>query len=355
MVQKQREIAVRFVVFGLERSIRTTANYLAVLAAPFIGVRSLVSRIVHAKKLSASLIFLVVFLQGSIARGGAVVIVRTSDADPYTEADAAMTERFTQHQFSVRSVLAKDVSQEGIDAAIGKPDVVVAIGTSAARWLHKELPPSIKLVYCMVSNAKDAGLVDGRAAFGVTTDVSIGQQLGLIGEALPRARAVGMLYHSDSAAGKSALASMTAALPGGWRVEPIAVNDYGSIADAIDTLTQKNVDVIWTTADQKLYDSASVRALLLAALRAKIPVWGFSPAFVRAGALLGVGVEPRSQGTQAADLALQLVNDPQKVPATVASPNDFQIAVNFIVAQQLGIVIPDSLSARATYIYKPEK
>ena len=44
----------------------------------------------------------------------------------------------------------------------------------------------------------------------------------------------------------------------------------------------------------------------------KIPVWGFSTAFVRAGALIGVGVEPRSQGTQAADVLIKLLdNDPR--------------------------------------------
>ena len=267
-----------------------------------------------------------------------IVVVRTSDAEPYTQADAAVRDRLTQHQFTVRSLLVKDVSQQGIQAAIG---------TSAARWLHKELPPSTKLVYCMVSNARDAGLLDGRSVGGVTTDVSIAQQFGLITEALPQAHVVGTLYRSDDAAGKG--------LPMGWKVESIAVNDYPSVAAAIDALTQKNVDVIWTTADQKLYDSASVRALLLAALRAKIPVWGFSPAFVRAGALIGVGVEPRSQGTQVADLVMQLIADPTKVSVGSASPDQFQIAVNFIVAQQLGVAIPDSLSSRATYVYRTEK
>jgi ABC-type uncharacterized transport system substrate-binding protein len=285
-----------------------------------------------------------------------VVVVRTSDAEPYTQADAAVRERLTPHQFIVRSVLIKDVSQQGVQAAIGKPDAVIAIGTSAARWLHKELPGSTQLAYCMVSNARDAGLLDGRSICGVTTDLTIGQQFGLIAEALPHAHVVGTLYRSDDVAGKNALAALAGGLPAGWRVQSVAVNDYPSVAEAIEALTQKSVDVIWTTTDPKLYDSASVRALLLAALRARIPVWGFSPAFVRAGALLGVGVEPRSQGTQVADLVVQFIADPAKAAGSTAhSPDQFQIALNFIVAQQLNIVIPDSLSSRATYVYRTEK
>ena len=41
-------------------------------------------------------------------------------------------------------------------------------------------------------------------------------------------------------------------------------------------------------ADAAAYDAATVRSLLLASIRRKTPVFGYSPALVRAGALLGV-------------------------------------------------------------------
>ena len=288
-----------------------------------------------------------------------VVVVRTSDAEPYAQAEAALRDRLALHQYDIKSVLVKDVSQKGIDTAIGKPDAVVAIGTSAARWLHKELPASTRLFYCMVNNAREAGLQEGPTCEGVTTDVSVGEQFSLIGDALPNARVVGSLYRSDRPEGKAQLQMLTGALRSGWKLESVAVNEYPSIAEAIDALTQKHVDIIWTTADQKLYDSAAVHALLLAALRAKIPVWGFSPAFVRAGALLGVGVEPKSQGAQLADLLAASLSDPHKALAgnqwVVQAPREFQIAVNLIVARQLDIDIPDTLTGRATYVYRTEK
>jgi ABC-type uncharacterized transport system substrate-binding protein len=330
-------------------------KHFAVIATPLIGARAFVARESRSVRLLATLVMLLVLLCGTRAAATSIVIVRTSDAEPYAQAEAAMRDDLKKQKYDIRSILVKDVSVKGVDAAIGKPDAVVAIGTSAARWLHKELPTTTSLFYCMVSNAREAGLSDARNCRGVTTDVSLGQQFSLITEALPRARVVGTLYRSDNAEGKNGLELLKGALPGGWRVESVAVNDYPSIAEAIDALTQKNVDVIWTTADQKLYDSAAVRALLLAALRAKIPVWGFSPAFVRAGALLGIGVEPRSQGTQVADLLEKALADPKKVPDGAAYPNEFQIAVNLIVAEQLGIVIPQSLSGRATYVYRTEK
>jgi ABC-type uncharacterized transport system substrate-binding protein len=144
------------------------------------------------------------------------------------------------------------------------------------------------------------------------------------------------------------------ALPPGWRLEAIAVNDYPNVAAAIDALMDKNVDVVWTSASFKLYDVAAVRELLVASLRNKVPVWGFSPAFVRAGALLGVGVDPESQAAQATDL-IALLKDRKQTAAKSQPPREYQIAINLVVADQLNIQIPDALLGKAKYVFRAEK
>jgi putative ABC transport system substrate-binding protein len=307
----------------------------------------------------------------SRAAAGQVVLVKASDAEPYAQAETAVRDALTRDapagkRHEVRSVSAKDVTEKGVAATIGQPDAVVAIGTPAARWLHQQLPANVRLVYCMVNNAAEAGLLQGRDCTGVVTEVALAEQFKLVAETLPRARVVGTLCRSDTAEGKAAVQSLRESLPAGWRVEAVAVNDFPSVAAAIDALIRKNVDVVWTSAEQKIYDTATVRALLLAALRNKTPVWGFSPAFVRAGALFGVGVEPRAQGAQAADLVAKLPAEPPEVPPgkepgragaareRAQPPRDFQIAVNLIVARQLGLDVPDAVVRRAAFVYRPE-
>jgi ABC-type uncharacterized transport system substrate-binding protein len=76
---------------------------------------------------------------------------------------------------------------------------------------------------------------------------------------------------------------------------------------------------------------------------------------VRAGALLGVGVEPAAQGRQAADLVIKTIKDPGGFKMQSIAPDRFQIGVNLIVAEQIGVEIPDSVSHRATFVYQPEK
>jgi putative ABC transport system substrate-binding protein len=284
-----------------------------------------------------------------------VVIVRTSDAEPYVQAGAALQDRLVGAHQTVRNLLARDVSAQGISTAIGKADVVVAVGTPAARWLQKQLPGEVKLIYCMVSNAADAGLLEGRASTGVTTDIPVGEQIKLIADALPRARSIGVLFRSDSAESKQSLQTLAQTIPAGWSVQSVAVNEFPSIAAAIESLIDKHVDIIWTSPDSKIFDTAAVRTLLLSALRAKIPVWGFSPAFVRAGALLGVGVDPAAQGKQAADLVLRSISGHPEPPERLMPPQEFQIAVNLIVAKQLELEVPESLRQRAAFVFQAEE
>ena len=284
-----------------------------------------------------------------------VVIVKSSDADPYNQAGAALQQQLAAPGAKITVVLVKQLAESGIGSTISTTDTVVAIGTPAASWLHSQLPEGVRLVYCMVTNAQDAGLLKGSECWGVTTDVAMSDQIKLIAEVLPHATTVGILYRSDVPAGVDAVKELTKAVPTGWKIETVAANEHKSTAEAIDTLTLKKVDVIWTAADLKVYDAATVQALLLSALRNKTPVWGFSPAFVRAGALLGVGVDPRTQADQAAALIKQLTDGRQSVKDRVQSAREYQIAVNLIVADQINVTVPDSLVKRAAFVFRGDK
>jgi ABC-type uncharacterized transport system substrate-binding protein len=62
----------------------------------------------------------------------------------------------------------------------------------------------------------------------------------------------------------------------------------------------------------------------------------FSPAYVRAGALLAVHVTPFQIGIQAAQMTRNLL-DGKALPASGVYSSDFQISVNEHVARSLGL------------------
>jgi putative tryptophan/tyrosine transport system substrate-binding protein len=288
------------------------------------------------------------------ARAGDVVIVLSGDNAPYAQAEMGLKKQFADQKRQTRSVTLQDVSSKGLDATVGhKPDLVVAVGTPAAVWLHGKLPADTPLIYCMVSDPAAFGLADGRPTYGVSTDVPLKAQLELIEEAFPNGRTLGLLYRANVPEGQRLLKNVQEALPGNWKLKAVAVDGQASIAEAIDALLKQRVDVVWTTADSAIYDTASVRALLLASLRTNTPVFGFSLPFVKAGALLGIGVDPQAQGLQAAAVGLRILNHgDDSQPPRVNPPESFQIAANLIVAGQINVELPQGLVQRAANVFK---
>jgi putative tryptophan/tyrosine transport system substrate-binding protein len=293
----------------------------------------------------------------SLARAGDIVIVLSGDAAPYAQSETGLKKTFAEQKRPTRTLALQDVSTKGLDATVGKnADLVVAVGTPAALWFHGKLPATTPLVYCMVSDPVTAGLNAGRETHGVSTDVPLTVQFGLIAEAIPNGHTVGLLYRANTPEGQRLLTNVQGSLPKDWQVKAVAVDGQASIADTIEALMKQHVDVVWTTADPTIYDTASVRALLLASIRTNTPVFGFSPAFVKAGALLGIGIDPQAQGQQAANLGLRLLtrNNEAKLPA-VNPTESYQSAVNLIVAGQIKLELPLGVVQRATYVFKESR
>jgi|GEM_PF-560080 len=281
-----------------------------------------------------------------------ILVVRTSDAAPYVSANNAMVDRLTQRGHSVQAVVLGDLVKDFRDRA-DEVEAIAAVGTGAARWLRGNIQPPDKLIYCMVAGTGQAGL-KGANVSGVTTDVPIASQFALIGRALPRTRVIGMLYSSKSKKSLKRLADAKCVLPKGWRIVGVDVAMYKSRANAITTLVVRDIDIVWTSPDPEVYNPQSVRFLLLTALKRKTPVFGFSGGFVRIGALLGVSVDPAVQGAQAADLTdrvLQVAAGAGDVkiptPATI-----YSIAVNLIVADRIGVDLPEKFIKTAGIVYR---
>ena len=294
------------------------------------------------------------------AQAGRVLIVRTSEAAPYAQAEAVLKARLAKQGHALQSVLLAEHAKAA-NAKAPETDVCVAVGTGAAGWLHENLQSKTALVYCMVSDPKGLGLLEDPRASGVSVEVPVAAQFRLMAEALPNARSVGMLYRSDTPASAALLEKARRAAPKGFRLEAIAVDRHKSVADAINALLARNVEIVWTAPDASVYSVPAIRSLLLASIRRKTPVFGFSPACVRAGALLGVGIDPGVQGGQAADVAERILErqrqrrSGEEVEPLAESrrfpPPRFRTAVNLIVARELAVSLPKALIERATDVF----
>ncbi|MBU0754220.1 MAG: hypothetical protein KJ645_03720 [Planctomycetes bacterium] len=282
-----------------------------------------------------------------------ILIVPSSEAAPYETAKRALEEQLILDGYRVRSVLLKEAEENPASLFVDGTKAVVAIGTGAAVWLHQRLPSKVKLTYCMVSDPAAAGLNDPPEAHGIGTEIPLAAQMQVIAEALPEAKTLGMLYSSDSNKERDFPQNLRSQLPDGWRLEAVAIDRFDSIADAIDHLYDQKIDVIWTHPDSSIYSAATVRKLLLTAIRKEIPVFGYSYSLVKSGCLLGLSVDIEFQGRQAAKITHCVLHPETTASLSSLKEVKYQIVLNHIVAEQISVTFPDGLMNKAVHQIRP--
>lgn len=282
-----------------------------------------------------------------------IVLVPSSDARPYQLAQETLARELSARGHTTQVISPDQLSDDRLKSLEAQNRVFVAIGSSAAVSLSDRLADSSLLVYCMVSDPDRGGLMNRERTGGISTQVPIREQLEIVARALPQTRSVGMLYDSESVASDDLVATVLRELPDGWKLKAIDIRDYQSTAEAFQALFMTKPDIVWTSPDPNVFDAAAIRSLLLSALRNGTPVFGFSTPFVRAGALLGIGIDPRAQAIDAAVLTDMFIRQgvPSERVARHRAPS-YDIAVNLIVADELDIDLPRSVVARAKYQFK---
>jgi len=280
-----------------------------------------------------------------------VTVVVSGTASPYLQTQQTLVAELTRRGHTVSTAQLADLA--GRWTVPMARQAYVAVGTQAAVWLHSRVKAPGRMTYCMVAHPARVGLTDKTPRHGVSTDVPITSQFKLIAEALPSTRSVGMLYRGKSAGSKALIVEARKALPKGWRLKAVDVDAQRSVAKAIETLFESDVDIVWAAADTSVYNVPTIRALLLDAIRRKKAVFGFSPSFVRAGALIGVGISPKMQGFQAAELADRVLRGKVAMPAKILPTQPkYDVAVNLIVAHKLSVEIPREVVKRAAHVFK---
>lgn len=163
------------------------------------------------------------------------------------------------------------------------------------------------------------------------------RQSELLRLALPDARKVGVLWGAES--GVQAQAVQSALQARGFEL----VNGYvggGNTLFAGLKAVLDDTDVLLAIPDPQVYNGSSISNVLLATYRARVPMLAFSPAYVRAGALLSLHSTPRQIGLQAATMARS-----QLQGAAVGSqyPVDFSVVLNDHVARSLGLNLDETV------------
>jgi hypothetical protein len=175
---------------------------------------------------------------------------------------------------------------------------------------------------------------EGRHFSAVYLDQPLARQLELVRQVLPGSARVGAVFGPDSRQLRNALEAEAERVGIKLRAERVASDE--DLYPALQRVLEDS-DLLLALPDPLVFNSGTIQSIMLTGYRYRLPVIGFSVAYVKAGALAAVYSTPTQLAHQAAELLRQYRGElppPQY-------PRYFNVNSNAHVARSLGIHLPD--------------
>ena len=217
------------------------------------------------------------------------------------------------------------------------PWLIVTVGGQAAHAIAA-LEAAAPILHVLLSRRTLDTLVrapGGASWSAIVLDQPAERQIALIRLALPGHERIATIAGPETPALARALAA--AAVRSGLDARSAEVADIPALYPALRSVLEQTA-VLVITPDGQVFNSQTVHHVLLTAFRLHAPVLGFSAAYVRAGAVLGLYTTPAQAGTEAATVVRQMLAGQVLPPPTHHAL--FEVGVNPTVAHALGIQLP---------------
>jgi ABC-type uncharacterized transport system substrate-binding protein len=227
------------------------------------------------------------------------------------------------------------------------PDVIVAVGLKATQAVANRFDvPVISTLIPRSSFEEIARQRQGknfRASFSaVYLDQPLGRQLDLIRLALPGRKRIGVVFGPQSRALSEAIHSESRSR--NLTLQTVMVNNEVGLRLALEPLLLES-DVLLSLPDPAVFNSSTISSVLFTSYRIGVPVVGFSPAYVRAGAMVAVHSSPEQFADQVLDMLSGFARESRALPPP-QYPNRFSVIVNPDVARALDLVLDATVLER---------
>ena len=286
-----------------------------------------------------------------------IVTVISSSIKPYNESlhgfHKTLNERgvvYEHHEFVLDGTLGEDELISKLRAL--RPDLIHTVGTKATRIVKDQIK-DIPVVFSMVLNPKASGLVEsmespGNNLSGASMDIPIILQFEYMKKILPKTDTVGVIY-SNAETGLVVADAKEVSAKLGMKLVGIEVADPSDVTSAMKQLIGE-VDFLWSVADSKVFTRETIREILLATLRNKVPFMGLSPGFVRAGALVALDTDAGDIGRKAAEVAASVLEGHSLGKVPVHVPDKVKIVMNRNTMDIIGMELPKEIHAEVEVI-----
>jgi len=268
-----------------------------------------------------------------------VLVIPSESGTAYQEAINAFQEGMAGRQVNIR--VPASITPDIIQQMTGEANLIVPIGLRAARLVAEHDAGKASILALMVPKSAAEHLPwpvqhDRRRISAVYVDQPVGRSFDLVRVALPGRLRVGAMCSRENTALSKALE--LEATRQGLHLEVAMVDTSAEVGPALRRLLP-DVEALLLVPDPVTLNSSNLQNVLLAAYRQRIPVIGFSPGQVNAGATASVYATPAQIGRQGAQMAARWTPASGDLPPA-QSPSAFEISVNQQVVRSLDLAMP---------------
>lgn len=218
-------------------------------------------------------------------------------------------------------------------------DIVLAIATPSAQSLAT-VSTETPIVFTAVTDPLSADLVEsiekpGGLLTGTSDQAPIDKQVELLGQAVPDAKTVGILYTTSERNSEVQVEQAKELLEkAGYKVVVKGITSSNEVQDATTSL-MKDVDAVFVPTDNTVASTMTMIGEL--SVEHKVPVIGGSTDMVDEGGLLTYGTNYEALGRQTAKMAIKIIEGANVSETAVEYPETVSLHVNEEIAQKLGI------------------
>lgn len=269
-----------------------------------------------------------------------VTIVLSEEGGAYSEFATHLQNTLVNTQkTSARIIHVNNLSNDDLPRQAGN-QLFIAVGTPAMVVMAQK-PAHLAVLNVLVPRASFMKTArqynrqqDSRRFSAVFMDQSWTRQLRLIRISLAHRTRVGILLGKESTEYIPAIQSAAKEVELSLHIE--TVTDDAELLNALRKLLA-NSDAILAVPDAHIYNRNNLPSILLTSYRQQIPLFGFSPSYVKAGALAAVYSQPAQISQQVAELIASLSGTVSLPPPQF--PRYFSVNTNPQVARSLSLNI----------------
>jgi putative tryptophan/tyrosine transport system substrate-binding protein len=267
--------------------------------------------------------------------GEPVLVVTSSGVSAYEEVLVGL-----RKGVNPATVYVVDLRQEGAPSVLNEAlrgnaiRAIVSIGAEAAEATIPRRGSTPWIAAAITPNLLPKDVIGrGRTVSIIPVHVPLPTLLEHVKRVFPKKPRLGMIY--NPAIPESTPETLkSAAEAAGFKLRIAECSGPAQLLQIMQSLKDQ-VDVLLCFPDATLYNSATIKPLVLASLRFRLPLVGFSESFVRAGAALGIYPNFHEIGVQTAELVQKALNG--QAASRVEETRKFKMAVNQNITRLLGL------------------